>query len=197
MARVPKEQAPEAPEDEIRIAPPPDSERDTVAPSMEAPEQEPEKEEKERMRFPLGGRKRAERDKVEPKRGPGRPKGSTSIAKLRTGLIQQFTLIGIGVTAFNPYDGKVILTNAEGLADNLCKVAEQNPAVRRALEGLLVAGVWSGLALSAAAIAVPIMANHKLLPAQLALLMGADDPRQEQQEGQLEPIDLAAQRQNP
>lgn len=105
-----------------------------------------------------------------PKRGrPPKP-------KLDKQLTELFTLIGVGVTAVNEYDGRIIIKRSPKLAQSLNELAKENDAVREALESLLTVSVWSGVIAAAASIAVPIAANHKLMPHQAAVIMQAPDP---------------------
>lgn len=83
---------------------------------------------------------------------------------LRNALAGNFASIGMVVFALNRVDGQAILSGSPRLADSLIQVAEQEPKVRKALENMVTAGAWSGVAMSVAAIAVPIMANHGYLP---------------------------------
>lgn len=74
------------------------------------------------------------------------------------------------------YDGTILLSKTEELAGALDKLAQENPAVRRVLEGLVQTSAWGSLLAVVAAVGVPILANHGVLPAQAAGLVGAELP---------------------
>lgn len=120
---------------------------------------------------PPGSRNKAGGSSEKP-RAPRAP----SSTNLKKSLQDTFTLIGVGVTAVNQYDGAVILKNAEGLAKSLDHLANENPSVKRALESMLVASAWGAVLTSCAAISVPVAANHGLLPPHMAMLFGCPPP---------------------
>jgi len=111
-----------------------------------------------------------------PGRKRGRPPGSTnkslSIAKIEEGLARQFTLVGMFVLPFNEYDGTVIIKGTPALAKSIADLCEKNPSVRKNVERLLVTGTYGELVIAAGAIAIPIMANHGLMPSGLQSLYG-------------------------
>lgn len=121
-----------------------------------------------------------------PKRGPGRPKGSTNrnvmgIAKIEESLNTQFTMIGTMVYAFNQYDGTVILQGSPKLASSLASLCEKNPKVRRNIERMLAGGSYGEVIVAAGLIAVPIMANHGLMPPGIRQLYGQAIPPTEEE----------------
>lgn len=85
-------------------------------------------------------------------------------------LNQQLVAAGgtIGAIAygFNKFDGTVILNGTPQLAHSLVELADVNPNVRRALEASVSGAAWLGVAVAAAAIIIPIAANHGALPPQ-------------------------------
>jgi len=89
-------------------------------------------------------------------------------AGLESRLTENLCTIGTFVCVVDQVDGLAIVNGAPNLAASLAKAADSNPKVRDGLEKMLSAGVWSGVVGSLAAIAIPIMANHKMLPASLA-----------------------------
>lgn len=125
-------------------------------------------------------------DPSPPKRGrgrppgsPNRPKASDSAPRPRTGgtsargkrekaLLGTLGGIGVGICLVNRRDGEVVLAGAPALADSLAALAEQNPAVARAIDGMNAVGAWSGVFAAAGAIIVPILANHRMLPGGVA-----------------------------
>jgi hypothetical protein len=75
----------------------------------------------------------------------------------------------------NMADGSAILAGAPALASALDDLAKENPRVRKVLEGMLATGAWSGVAIAAANIALPILANHDMMPAN-PFAMGSPAP---------------------
>lgn len=118
-----------------------------------------------------------------PKRGPGRPKGSTnkssgsmSVNAIEKAIADQFTMIGVAVTAFNEYDGTVILQGTPRLAKSIGSLCEKNPKVRKNIERMLTGGSYGEVLLAGAFIAVPIMANHGLMPESVQAMYGRAIP---------------------
>jgi hypothetical protein len=102
-----------------------------------------------------------------PKRGPGRPPGSKSKPRTRPledRLREAFGLIGIGIVAVNEYDGTVFLAGSDRLAKSLSDIAAVNDSLRRVLEAALTGGMYGSLLISVSAIALPIAANHGMIP---------------------------------
>lgn len=88
----------------------------------------------------------------------------TGVRKVNNNVKKQaeslITQLGLAAAFIQPYDGAVILSNAEELADYLSELAAKYPAVRRFIDnagdaGLIIKGIAIG-----AGIAVPIMWNH-------------------------------------
>lgn len=71
------------------------------------------------------------------------------------------------VFVINQADGTAIITGAENLAKALNNVAKDNAAVYRNLERMLTGSAWGSVFVAAGAIALPIAANHNLLPFQI------------------------------
>lgn len=110
-------------------------------------------------------------------RPASRPKLAPKLEELG-GLIGTATY-ATGMARQNPrliYDAEIILGTVERLAAALEKLAAENPAVRRVLESLLAATAFGELAGAVLAIAVPIAANHGLLPPVAATMVGAAMP---------------------
>lgn len=109
-----------------------------------------------------------------PKRGRGRPS--------LKGRLQELigTITGAGLLfatmrgdAVLMYDAQHLANHAEQLATQLDKLAQQNPAVKRVLESLLKASDSAELITLVGVIVVPLLANHGIIPAGLAQLVGA------------------------
>lgn len=73
-------------------------------------------------------------------------------------------------------DGQAVIAGAPGLAAALDKLAAENSAVNDALQKMLAASVWGGVITAVAAIALPIAANHNLIPAGIADALTSDAP---------------------
>jgi len=110
------------------------------------------------------GRKRAAA--TTPKAPRGRPSAPGPDALLLP-LTQLYTLAGMGLAAFPAYraDGLVIVTQAEGTAQAWVALAKADKRVLAALRKVVVGNAWGGVIFAHLAIAVPIAANHNLLPA--------------------------------
>ena len=78
-------------------------------------------------------------------RGPGRP---TNIEKLGEHLTAQFVALGMVAFAFDPRVGAILVDDAPAHGAALAKLAEQNPRVRRFLEGGLTGSAWIGVAVA-------------------------------------------------
>jgi len=102
-----------------------------------------------------------------------------SISRIEDSLNEQFTLIGTVVFAFNEYDGTVIVEGSPRLAKALANLAEKNPKVKRNLERMLAGGSYGEVILAAGLIAIPIMANHELMPEGIKALYGKAIPEPE------------------
>ena len=74
--------------------------------------------------------------------------------------------VGAAFYAFNKFDGQVILSGTPALAHSLVELADTDPRIRRSLESFVTGAAWTSVALAAAAIIVPIAANHGALPPQ-------------------------------
>jgi hypothetical protein len=74
------------------------------------------------------------------------------------------------------YDAEVVANNADELATELVNVAEKNPAMYASLVALVKGSQWAKLGGLFVSIALPIAANHGLLPPETATLVGAEPP---------------------
>jgi len=113
--------------------------------------------------------KRARRKRAD----AGKPRGSrartvtASTATIRKRLAEVFSMVGGVVSLLDAHDGRVILANAEPLADGWAKVAERHPRMRQALEGFEAGGVYGAAIVSTVMVVVPIMAHHRMIPPNL------------------------------
>ncbi len=87
-----------------------------------------------------------------------------------------FGAIGMFVYVRDQYCGERIVAGAEKLAEELNDVAQKNDAVYRILEQLVTGSAYAGVGMAFGAIVVPILAHHKLLPRESALIFGAPLP---------------------
>lgn len=122
-----------------------------------------------------------------PPKRRGRPpgstnKGSVSISTIQTTLNEQFTLIGMGVMAFNEYDGKVVIEGADRMSKAIANLCEKNPKVRKTIERMLVGGSYGEVIIAAGLIAVPIMANHGMMPPGIQKMYGQAIPSEDELE---------------
>lgn len=92
---------------------------------------------------------------------------------LKAQLKDTITTIGTMVLFLSPADGQAIIAGAPAQADALDALAKKNPAVRRALEGLLTASVYGQLIAAFAPTVLTIAANHGKVPPVVASLAGA------------------------
>lgn len=119
-----------------------------------------------------GGRGRKPRFCAEHKKNaaqrPAMPRVSRSQKwqqPLAEALTAQFAAIGMIVYTFEQFDGTAIMQGSPALSGSLVAVAETNDGVRRALETLVQTGAWAQVAMSVAAIALPILHHHGKIPA--------------------------------
>lgn len=98
-----------------------------------------------------------------------KPRGRrpADIATIQDGLEQAFTFLGMGLSMVNMYDAIVIHENAELLAKQWTKVAEQNPKVKKWLLQVMQGGTWAGAISVSFAVTIPILVNHELVPEEL------------------------------
>jgi hypothetical protein len=135
-------------------------------------------------------------DEVElpPKIEDEAPKKTKSLkgrmSPLKSRLTGALGVIGKALSAFNEYDGKVVLENATELANVLDQWAKESPRVKRALEAALTVSTTGSVLGVAAAIVIPILANHGLLPVHYAEVIGAEpvpEPERFYRQGEPEP----------
>lgn len=79
-------------------------------------------------------------------------------------LTDMFDGIGMAVSFVEPYDGTAIRRGAPRLGDALIGPARTNRKVRTALENVVAGGAWASVIMAVAAIALPILSHHGLIP---------------------------------
>lgn len=87
-------------------------------------------------------------------------------APLQRGLADMGQGFGMLVTMANQVDGQAIMAGSPRLAESLIAPARANPKVRHRLESIVEGGAWGAVAMAVLAIAMPILANHNMLPGQ-------------------------------
>jgi hypothetical protein len=83
-----------------------------------------------------------------------------------------FASIGAVVVALEPSDpvcGVAILEGSGNLAKQLENLAKQNPRIEKALRSMLSTGAWSGVAIAAGTIALPILQHHGFVPTGVSM----------------------------
>lgn len=87
---------------------------------------------------------------------------------LQKQLEEMFLAMSMGVAVIgDAFDGEVIAENAHGLAEAWYKLSQQNAAVKKMLEGMMQTGAWSGVMMTTAAVTIPILQNHGVIPANV------------------------------
>lgn len=108
--------------------------------------------------------------------GTSAPRSKPAGAKLKDlkdQLAERFAFVGALVAVRDETCGSAILSGSERLADSLANLARQDTRVRKALTRLIAGSAYGEVVIAAAAIAVPIMIHHNLLPSELGVLTGA------------------------
>lgn len=109
-------------------------------------------------------------------KGQGKRKTGGKRQSLKQPLTDALTSLGVAVQLVNGYDGARIVAGAPQLAEALDELAKQDAAVHRALQRILTGSSWGGVVIAAMSIAVPIAANHQLIPPHTAAILGAPMP---------------------
>lgn len=106
---------------------------------------------------------------ADPPKPRGRPVGSGKPAiKIGDDLERMFTFVGIALCALNQTDGQAIIAGSSGLAKALEHRADQDPKFKKTLEKFLQGTGWGEVVAAVAIIALPIAANHGLVPSSIA-----------------------------
>lgn len=87
-----------------------------------------------------------------------------------------FGAVGLFVYARDNYCGERIIEGAEKLAQELNDLAQRNDPVYRILENLVTGSAYAGVGMAFAAIAVPILSHHGVVPPDVAVILGAPRP---------------------
>lgn len=113
---------------------------------------------------PTAGGDTAPRREETAARGPGRP---SNAQKLEKSLTDQFGAIALMVMMLDPRVGSILLEDATQHAAALAKLAEQNPKVRKMLEGGLNGSAWFGVIVAFGSTGYRIVQATKQPPEQL------------------------------
>lgn len=105
------------------------------------------------------GRMHGTSDKV-----PKPQRRSRKSDELRQDLEAIFSVAAIGLSVYNEADGTIVANGSPKLAQALVNTSEKNPKLRAFLENMTTGFAYSELMVAVAAIVLPIMANHGLLP---------------------------------
>lgn len=73
-------------------------------------------------------------------------------------------------------DGQIIMHNSEQLGKAWSHLAEQNKSVDKFLRNLMSASALGEVIMASAMTLIPILANHEILPSELAFMFGASAP---------------------
>jgi len=135
-------------------------------------------EEKERRRIEREANRVNGTDKAPARgRGRGRPPGRKDLPLIEETIGQYVTLIGVGLGSLpNPKlqaDGIVIVQQSDSFSHAWCELAKTDTRVYNALRKLCVGGAWGGVVIASAGIAMPIAANHGLIPAFVASMFAS------------------------
>jgi len=85
-------------------------------------------------------------------------------------------MAALPLTFYNHYDSKIVLERSPAIVEACVAVAEQDEQFRKILLTLLTGSAYGQLALAVLMLAIPILANHGMLPPVAAVLVGADLP---------------------
>jgi hypothetical protein len=111
-----------------------------------------------------------------PPTGSGAGGRTTAADKMELKLAEFFATIGLVTSAFNQVDGFIIVENSKSLAMSWTALAQENPTVKRAINGLLETGAWSAALMASAAVVIPILDNHGYIPARFSQFVPSAPP---------------------
>jgi hypothetical protein len=136
-----------------------DSAPDELTPSDPPPDEPPASGRFTKKRRPV---------KQDTKPAGSAPRGRQSAnSKRKEKLLTLFGTIGSGVLMFEQFDGMTILQGSEQLAQATADLADQVPAVAKAIDAMSVGGAYGAFILALMSIALPIAAHHNVIPEQI------------------------------
>lgn len=104
-------------------------------------------------------------------------------SNLEKELTEFFGFIAMLVSVANQYDGMVLMEGAPKLAAAWAHLARNNPTVNKVLKQLMTGSATGEVVLATMAVAIPIAANHNLLPSQAATFFTAVEPQPDSDNG--------------
>lgn len=105
---------------------------------------------------------------IGPQKADAKPASATARrTNLERELVNFFQFIGLAVSAANAKDGQIVFANADQLAKAWSNLAKNNKKVEKALLSLMQTSAFGEVFMAMAAVAIPIMANHDMLPGGL------------------------------
>ena len=118
-----------------------------------------------------------------PRSTPSGSRGGKTVREKRREKVQTLlNQIGAGVFAADQFDGFCILARVDEAANALADLAEQNKGVAKAIDNMTLAGGYVAVAGVIAAMVLPILARHQIIPGKPgAMAIGAFAPPQAQQ----------------
>lgn len=84
--------------------------------------------------------------------------------EIETALTRYVALIGSGVTFINAADGEAVILHGPAVVHEIVELGRNDKRIRRALELLSMPGKYGPLTLAIASLALPLLANHGLIP---------------------------------
>ena len=106
--------------------------------------------------------------KSAPRRASLESRLAGSLATVGTGIMVAGAMTSPAVQA----DGLLVVQHSANIAAALDKVAKNDPRVARTLERMLTVGTYSALIAATAPVLIGVAANHNLIPAEVADLLG-------------------------
>jgi hypothetical protein len=91
-------------------------------------------------------------------------KSWTRAVEIETLLTQYVIGVGTGIRLLNAADGLVIVEGGPAIIHELVELAKTDTKIRKYLEWLAAPGKYAPITLALMGVALPIMANHNLLP---------------------------------
>lgn len=105
-----------------------------------------------------------------PGSGGGTRKVRTTNVNLEPEIQAMFGVIAMAVSFYNQKDGMVILQNSAQMATAWAELARTNPHVAKVLKTMTQGSAWGGVAMATLPVVIGIMANHEMMPEELAVM---------------------------
>lgn len=104
-----------------------------------------------------------------------RSKADKELELCRDALAGLFTIASFGISFVDQIDGTIVLEKAPGVIDALIELARRNEQVRRVLMRFSETSAYGQLATAVLMMAIPIAANHGLVPVQTIYVASLSD----------------------